>query len=467
MANTTFFKKAEEDADKITWKDVFSESLKHHSREDLEYALLAGTAMDGTTEQNMLQKWRKPWLYLRFLGIGGIAVLVMLVLLYVQSNMLLIRLPGYEQTTVIVISLLVPITLMIFFWETNIPRNIAWYELVLYFVLGAVLAFFVTAVLFFLIPESVDRYGIEFEMNSFAAFREEPAKLAASVLILSLCFRKKKLYGLMGLVVGAAVGAGFGGFESINYGLTGLENGMGSGMHTALFRAFTAVGGHALFCAPYTAAIALHSPEGKLEPGSFFNRDFAVTFLASVAGHFLWNSGIDEYLFFLSYIDIEKFSQIMASQQAMEELNLLLYRGELFVMIFVTVLLWCSCIYILRKSLNQIVRAGRTQSAAASVRLQFVSGPLKGKSFECSGASAVHIGRDLACELVIPDTGGVSRRHCRLQCENGKWFLQDLNSSYGTIVNGNRINTSIQYPLNMGDRVSLGGNEVSFIIAKR
>ena len=457
MANTTFFKKADEDTNRITWRDLFSESLKHHSKEDLEYALLAGTDMDGTTEQNMRQKWRKPWLYFRFLGIGALVVLVMFVLKYVQNTMLLIGVAGYDETISIVLSLLVPVTLMIFFWETNIPRNITWYQLILYFVLGAIITYFVTAVLFLVIDSNVTHYGYTFKMASFAAFREEPAKLAASVLILCLCFRKKKMYGLTGLVVGAAVGAGFGGFESINYG---LEFGTG----TALYRAFLAVGGHALFCASYTAAIALHSPKGKLDIKSFCNRDFAVTFLVSTASHFLWNSGIDEYMYFLSYINAEKFSKIAASYETMEELTLALRRIHTFVMAAVIILLWCSCIYILRKCLKQIVEAGRGQAAAAVIRLQFVSGPLNGRTFECSGSSPIHIGKNPECELVIPDVGGVSRRHCMLHYGNGQWMIQDLNSSYGTMVNGQRINMTVDFRLNVGDRVSLGSENVSFAV---
>lgn len=457
MANTTFYKKAEGDAIKITWKDLFSESLKHHTKEDLEYALLAGTSTDGTTPENMLQKWRKPWLYLRFLGIGAILVVLMLVLNYVQKNYLLLEFAGFDRMTVIVISLVVPVALMIFFWEINIPRDITWYQLGLYFLLGAIFTMFVTAILFLVVPGTVERYGIEFSLASLAALREEPAKLAAGIIILAIFFRNKKIYGLTGLVVGAAVGAGFGGFESISYGLD-------YGVETGITRAFLAVGGHALFCAPYLAAIALHAQDGKLTLDSFRNKDFAVTFLCSLGGHFIWNSGADEYLVFLTYVNPGKFERIASSEQSLQNLFVRNTQLSLFKYILVIVLLWGSCIYILRKCLTQIVRVGTAQTASGTARLEFISGPLRGKAFSCSGVSAIHIGRDPGCDLVIPEVGGVSRKHCRLWCENGVWILQDLNSSYGTMVNGNRINTAIAYPLNRGDRVSLGGESVTFVI---
>ncbi|MDO5541112.1 MAG: FHA domain-containing protein [Eubacteriales bacterium] len=457
MGNTTFFKRADEDANQIKWKDLFSESLKHHTKEDLEYALLAGTSMDKTTEQNMLQKWRKPWLYLRFLGIGAVVVLLMLVLEYLDNEVLFIRVVSADHVMAVLISLFVPVGLMIFFWEINIPRNITWYQLALYFVLGAILSFFVTGIFFIGIPGSVTYKGIEYSLASLAAFREEPAKLAAAVIILFLFFRNKRMYGLTGLVIGAAVGAGFGGFESITYGLE-------YGTETELLRAFLAVGGHALFCAPYAAAVALNSPCGRFTKDSIFNKDFAVTFLASVAGHFVWNSGVSEYLFVLAHMNERKFNAVIQSEQMINKVSLTASRIGLIKEIFVMVFLWTSCIYILRKCLKQAVMVGRSQAWKASLQLQFVSGPLGGKVFECGGASSTSIGRNRDCDLVIPEAGGVSRRHCRIQYENGKWILQDLNSSYGTMVNGTRINAMAMYSLNTGDRVSLGSDKVSFII---
>lgn len=63
MANTEFYRQLESDAGKITWKDVFSEYRKKHTKADLEYALLAGASLDGATEENMLKKWKKPWVF--------------------------------------------------------------------------------------------------------------------------------------------------------------------------------------------------------------------------------------------------------------------------------------------------------------------------------------------------------------------------------------------------------------------
>ena len=54
----------------------------------------------------------------------------------------------------------------------------------------------------------------------------------------------------------------------------------------------------------------------------------------------------------------------------------------------------------------------------------------------------VRIGRDpVDCQITFDNAKYpmVSRRHAELRWEGGKWFLHDLNSSYGTYLNGQRI----------------------------
>ena len=47
----------------------------------------------------------------------------------------------------------------------------------------------------------------------------------------------------------------------------------------------------------------------------------------------------------------------------------------------------------------------------------------------------------------------VSRHHARLELREGRWFLVDLDSSNGTLVNGRRVHDTEVRP---GDRILLG-----------
>ena len=79
------------------------------------------------------------------------------------------------------------------------------------------------------------------------------------------------------------------------------------------------------------------------------------------------------------------------------------------------------------------------------------SGPTPGASFILEG-DQLTIGRDSTNEVVINDAE-ISRRHARLTFQGGKYVLEDLGSTNGTFVNGQRL---------AGPRVLKAGEVVSF-----
>jgi hypothetical protein len=79
------------------------------------------------------------------------------------------------------------------------------------------------------------------------------------------------------------------------------------------------------------------------------------------------------------------------------------------------------------------------------------SGTTPGAAFTLEG-DQLTIGRDSANEIVINDAE-VSRRHARLTFQGGKYVLEDLGSTNGTFVNGQRL---------AGPRVLKPGEVVSF-----
>ena len=66
------------------------------------------------------------------------------------------------------------------------------------------------------------------------------------------------------------------------------------------------------------------------------------------------------------------------------------------------------------------------------------------------------IGRDHACDVVLSDLS-VSRRHARLIPRDGRWILQDLASTNGTMVNGRPVG---RCELRPGDRLVLGAQRL-------
>ncbi len=89
-----------------------------------------------------------------------------------------------------------------------------------------------------------------------------------------------------------------------------------------------------------------------------------------------------------------------------------------------------------------------------AAQFQFVmrSGPTPGATFSLEGDQLV-IGRDSSSNVAINDAE-VSRKHARLTFQGGKYVLEDLGSTNGTFVNGQRLASPIV--LKSGDVVSLG-----------
>ncbi|MEC7525588.1 MAG: response regulator [Myxococcota bacterium] len=86
-------------------------------------------------------------------------------------------------------------------------------------------------------------------------------------------------------------------------------------------------------------------------------------------------------------------------------------------------------------------------------RLVVLMGQEPGRRFSLDGGHAL-VGRSEECDIQLDDTK-VSRQHARVaQREDGAWYVEDLGSRNGTLVNGERVDLSL---LKIGDRIQLSG----------
>ena len=92
------------------------------------------------------------------------------------------------------------------------------------------------------------------------------------------------------------------------------------------------------------------------------------------------------------------------------------------------------------------------------MKLRFLGGRFQGRIVNIPGGSFT-IGRGQRNDLSL-DQDGVSRYHCKLTCENGRWYIEDLESTNGVRLNGNRIEG--KQPIRPGDRVGISGNLLLF-----
>src|SRR5919205_4069611 len=76
--------------------------------------------------------------------------------------------------------------------------------------------------------------------------------------------------------------------------------------------------------------------------------------------------------------------------------------------------------------------------------------------------SDVVLGRDPGADIVLTDpTNEVSRRHARILVRGTEAVLEDLVSTNGTFVNGQRLDGP--YVLRDGDNIELGGVTLEFV----
>lgn len=452
----------------ILWSDILSESYKKHEKKDMEYAFLAGTTLDSANNQNMIQKWQKPWLFYRLL-IGGIILGALMYALQAILTSIGINEAAYGQFIAYIIPMIGPIVLMILFWELNVPRNLSFMDIVISFLIGAAFCFFVTFVLAFFIPSPIVSFeripSLTVSLPSIAPLREEPAKLVASVLILMMFTRqgKKQLYGFTGLTIGAAVGAAFSAYESVSYG-------MQYGTDTVLLRSILSVGGHVLFCAPYVAALALAADNGQITLNSFKDKTFLKLFGFSILMHALWNIGQGEYLWYLSVFNHQAFREFEyalltgTSCAAVETFNLI---GNLSIpkMIVIIVMLWGEALFVIRQCFAQIGSQIPVSSPIAGKSAYLIlgtSGFFSGKQFSIKSSDVV-IGSDNAAKLCYPfGTENISAQHAKLALRNGYLYLGDLGSVAGTYLNGKKLNPHQGQLLHTGDVFWIGSQREAF-----
>ena len=322
---------------------------------------------------------------------------------------------------------------------------------------------------------------------SFAAFREEPAKLIAVILIFFYYQKTRKIYGLSGLVIGAAIGAGFGAFESMTYALNIssdiLNQGVGALIQNQIQRGLFSLGGHILFCVPYAAELALNTKKEKIKAESFLNKSFMGAFGFSILCHFLWNGYFFENFQYILYYDY----------------GVLLPVSMLYIHCsIVVILLWIQALRVVRKCLKQAVEIGQYQPGSGrlydsenryytisdqknavisqvnqiqgsipNLMVSRIENGVENQVYQSNNSETITVGRASDCGIQFPlDARGVSRRHMSIQYTGYSWTVRDLGSTNGTYVSdGVRLSPYTDWKLQSGEIIWVGDKENSLRIS--
>lgn len=269
-------------------KEFFSEVFKTHTEDDAEEIVVCGAPGTIPDTETLSSACPKPWLYSRVF----LFFLLVTVLLF-AANVLINA--GQFGNVLVVGAFGVPFTVLVLFFEFNVFRNISFYTVFKALFIGGGLALITTAVL-----PSFRLLGNTSVLDALAAgVGEEIAKLLVVYWILKR--NRAYPYILNGLLIGAAVGAGFAAFETAEYGLRNLlaeEDGWLG--HRALFvltlRNLLAPGGHVVWAALSGAALLSAMRREPLSPAVFGRKAFWAAFLLPVSLHVLWDLPLDRTL---------------------------------------------------------------------------------------------------------------------------------------------------------------------------
>ena len=77
-------------------------------------------------------------------------------------------------------------------------------------------------------------------------------------------------------------------------------------------------------------------------------------------------------------------------------------------------------------------------------------------------SSEFYIGRAEKINDMICNNKTVGKRHAKIEAENSKFYIIDLDSKNGTFINGNRVKSRQREEIRSGDVISIANVNLSF-----
>lgn len=249
-------------------KSFFSEAFKKHERGDIENLFSVGSPLTTPQLHADMALLPNPWIFFRILG-------GLIVLFYCFQLIGTYAPPVALPPLLIIGSFAVPLSLLMLFFEINTPKNISMYRVIQLVLFGGCLSLFLTV--FPTYPFSI------------TPIMEESTKLATVLLALRYFPTTRYPYILNALLIGAAVGAGFEGFETAAYNIVATIEGESLRNSVVNWRALSALFSHILWTAISVAGYKIARKDNSNFSSTIISKRFLSLFGCSIGLHFIWN----------------------------------------------------------------------------------------------------------------------------------------------------------------------------------
>ncbi len=246
--------------------------------ETIEEEFIVGTRTTTPALSEVETGWPTPRVFWRILA-GALATYFLLYLGISQFGN-----TNFIPGLVVIGSFVVPLSVVILFFELNTPRNVSIYQVGKMLVLGGALGLIASMFLFRFLPGS----GVGALIPALLTGVIEETGKAAALLIIVSSMRYR--WQLNGLLFGAACGAGFAGFESAGYALNAVFSaGMNAALDNIQLRALFSPGGHVIWTAMVGSAIWRVKRDKPFHLKMLLHRDVIRRWLIAVVLHGLWD----------------------------------------------------------------------------------------------------------------------------------------------------------------------------------
>ena len=267
----------------VTFKDLFKNTLKKHTDKELDELFTSGSEKTTPKPEEIDPNKASAWVYFK--------IFIFFLIAYIPTRIGFIDYgnDNFLPALIMLGAFAMPVTVLIFFYEINVFRNIPFYKVLKYFILGGALSL-ILAILLFSLDFNTDI--TTYTGALMVGVIEEIPK--ATIVALFLFKNKNCKYILNGLLVGAAVGAGFAAFETAGYILrNGLSSGVDAMLYVIKLRGFLAPGGHVAWAAIEGAALMYVKGLEPLNKKHLNDKRFLLMCLIPIVLHGIWDMPIN------------------------------------------------------------------------------------------------------------------------------------------------------------------------------